>query len=174
MLVIVKWYILPLDSNLIVNSLLWFLRLYILLSVCVCMCVWSETVCVWSECVCIRSVLDSHNENKIVVIISFPQNDPSIQKNNMLWSFTTQALHHSYYPAAAIDWCVFSLLPESYPLILHLPLQHNCTEATARIVRVHTMDFNLSITQTTVEDMRRSKKKKKIQNFRIKKCFCPF
>ena len=49
------------------------------------MCVWSETVCVYGVRVCIWSVLDSQNENKIVVVIvSFPQDDPSLQKNNML------------------------------------------------------------------------------------------
>ena len=44
------------------------------------MCVWSETVCVYGVRVCIWSVLDSQNENKIVVVIvSFPQDDPSLQ-----------------------------------------------------------------------------------------------
>lgn len=41
---------------------------------------------------------------------------------------------------------VYFRCPQSGPLILHRPLQHNCTEVTAGIVRVHTMDSNLPIT----------------------------
>lgn len=68
-------------------------------------------------CVCaVEGVKDSWtatNQNKrVAVIVSSPQNDPSVWRNNVLWSLATQVLHYPYHPAAATDWCVFSLSPE--------------------------------------------------------------
>lgn len=62
----------------------------------------------FAVCVCaVEGVKDSWtatNENKrVAVIVSSPQNDPSVWRNNVLRSLATQALHHPYHPAAATD-----------------------------------------------------------------------
>lgn len=108
------------------------------------------------------------DDNKtVIVIVIFPQDDPSLQKNNVLWSLATRALHHTYYPAGATDWCVFSLPPESYPLIFHLLPQHNCTEAIAGIVRVTQL---IPIYPLVKLQSRTFRVQNKSQHLWIKKC----
>lgn len=128
-------------------------------------------------CVCaVEGVKDSWtatNENKrVAVIVSSPQNDPSVWKNNVLQSLATQALHHPYHPAAAADWCVFLLSPEwssnpssATPAQLHRSHSRDSQGAYNGFQSIHHWNYSLGHQKV---------KKNKTKNFKIKRCFCPF
>lgn len=87
--------------------------------------------CVWRDKG--TRITEQLQMRNLLLFLFFFKMTPSPSKHTVLWSLATLALCLLYSPATETDWYVLPLPPESYPLILHLLLQYNCSEAIAGI-----------------------------------------